>query len=90
MRRAGHNSSKQLLSLTKASDYIHRLLHFGYCFTKAYEQRSGHNCVADIEFLQYGDGGDLCDIVVVQTMAGIDLESGIGGMGRRLLNPLER
>jgi hypothetical protein len=50
-------------------------LHFGDSAAYASEERPGDDGVADVQFVQMGQGEDGPDVIVIDTMAGIDNQS---------------
>lgn len=64
--------------------FLHQQTHVAHGFGQAVEGGAADDGVADVELIELGDGGDGLDVVVVQAVAGIDLQalaSGIGGTG---------
>ncbi len=64
--------------------FLHQQTHIAHSLGQTIKGGTANDGVADVELIELGDGGDGLDVVVVQTVAGIDLEplaSGIGGAG---------
>jgi hypothetical protein len=59
---------------------VHQRPHAGHAFGKTYKQGLAHEVMTDIELDNFGNRGDRDDIIIVETVTGMDLEP--GGSGR--------